>query len=234
MINFKDYEVLSFDCYGTLIDWENGILATLRPVLSAHRIDLSDDRILELYAEMESRAEEDAYLRYGQMLRQVMRQLGDRLGFAPSASELDALADSLRNWKPFPDTVEALKTLKKRFRLAIISNIDDDLFACSAEHLKVEFDWIITAEQTESYKPSLHNFQLAIERIGVAPEKILHIAQSIYHDIIPAKRMGLTAVWVNRRKDRQGSGATPVMVGDPDLEVPDLKTLVTMVGANLR
>lgn len=234
MINFKDYEVLSFDCYGTLIDWENGILATLRPVLSAHRIDLSDDRILELYAEMESRAEEDAYLRYRQVLRQVMRQLGDRLGFAPSASELDALADSLRNWKPFPDTVEALKTLKKRFRLAIISNIDDDLFACSAEHLKVEFDWIITAEQTESYKPSLHNFQLAIERIGVAPEKILHIAQSIYHDIIPAKRMGLTAVWVNRRKDRQGSGATPVMVGDPDLEVPDLKTLVTMVGANLR
>lgn len=230
MINFNQYEVLSFDCYGTLIDWESGILAALRPVLSTHHRNLSDRQILELYAEMESRAEAGEYVTYREVLQKVVQQFGNRLGFVPTPSELDCLADSLKNWKPFPDTVEALRTLKKRYRPAIISNIDDDLFAWSAKHLQVEFDWIITAEQAKTYKPSLHNFTFAIERIGISPERLLHVAQSIYHDITPAKIMGLSTVWVNRRKGREGFGATPPASGHPDLEVPDLKTLVSMIG----
>lgn len=230
MIEFNHYEVLSFDCYGTLIDWESGILAALKPVLAIRSIDLDDEQILELYSEVEPEAEEGEFVKYREVFVRVMREIGRRLGFMPSPPELNCLVESLKNWMSFPDTVEALESLKKKFKLAIISNIDDDLFSLSAEHLRVEFDWVITAEQVKSYKPSLCNFQFAIKRTGVPPEKILHVAQSIYHDIIPAKALGLSTVWVNRRKGKKGSGATPLVIGHPDLEVPDLKTLVSIIG----
>ena len=144
--------------------------------------------------------------------------------------ELDCLSNSLGGWIPFSDMVEALQALKKRFRLAIISNVDDDLIGLSAKHLKVPFDWVITAEQVKAYKPSLQNFEFTIDRISMPPEKILHIAQSICHDIIPAKAMGLSTVWINRRKGQSGLGATPPANATPDLEVPDLKTLVSIIG----
>ena len=230
MINFKNYKALSFDCYGTLIDWESGILGALRPVLLTHAIDLSDDEILELYSGMEAEAEEGEYVRYREVLNQVVRKIGERLGFVPTPAELDSLAKSLKGWKPFPDTVRALQTLRQSFRLAVISNIDDDLFALSAKYLKVEFDRVITAEQAKAYKPSLHIFKLAVARIGVAPERILHVAQSTYHDIRPAKTMGLSTVWVNRRTGKKGFGATPSASARPDLELPDLKTLVSIMG----
>ena len=230
VLNFKNYKVLTFDCYGTLIDWESGILGALRPVLSAHAIDLSDDEILELYSGMEAGAEEGAYIKYREVLNQVAHRIGEGLGFVPTPSELDCLSKSLKRWKPFPDTVRALQALKQSFGLAVISNIDDDLFALSAKYLKVEFDRVITAEQAKAYKPSLHIFKSAVGRIGVAPERILHIAQSIYHDIRPAKTMGLSTVWVNRRTGKKGFGATPSASARPDLEVPDLKTLVSIMG----
>lgn len=229
MIDFNQYQVLSFDCYGTLIDWESGILNALQPVLAAHQVDLSDDQILRLYAEVEPQAEKGDYVNYKEVLRRVVSELGQRLGFNPSSSELDCLSDSLGDWKPFPDTVEALQILKGRYRLAIISNVDDDLFALSARHLRVKFDYIITAEQARSYKPSLHNFHLTLERMGVPSQKVLHIAQSIYHDIVPAKKLGLATVWVNRRGEK-GSRATPPAGGQPDLEVPDLSRLVSIIG----
>jgi len=232
MIDFTNYEVLSFDCYGTLIDWESGILGALKPVLSAHQIHLDDRQILELYGEIESKAEEGDYLRYREILKNVVRQFGRRFNFTPTPSEVACLVDSLRNWKPFPDTVGALQALRKKFKLAVISNIDDDLFALSAKRLQVELDWVITAEQAKSYKPSLHNFELALQRIGVPPKKLLHVAQSLYHDIVPAKTLGLSTVWVNRRKDKEGFGATPPASGHPDLEVPDLKTLASTLGLN--
>ncbi|MEA1964473.1 MAG: haloacid dehalogenase type II [Candidatus Aerophobetes bacterium] len=230
MIDFNKYEVLSFDCYGTLIDWENGILTALKPSLAAYTINLSDEQILGLYAEIEPKVEKGEFVKYREVLRKVMGELGSKLGFVPSPSELDCLLNSLKNWMPFPDTVEALQILKRTFKLAIISNIDDDLFALSAKHLKVEFDYIITAEQAKSYKPSLHNFKFAIERMGISPEKVLHIAQSIYHDIIPAKRLGLSTVWINRRKSREGPGATPPASAHPDLEISDLRALVSIIG----
>ncbi|MGE5659886.1 MAG: haloacid dehalogenase type II [Actinomycetota bacterium] len=226
MIDFHQFEVLSFDCYGTLIDWEGGILPVLKNLLSSHQISQDDQQILKLFAEFESELEAGEYLKYREVLRQVVNKLGERFGFQPTELELKSLADSLKNWLPFPDTVAALQALKKKYKLAIISNTDDDLFADTAKHLQVEFDWVITAQQLQSYKPSIHNFESAIQILGIAPDRLLHVAQSIYHDIVPAKKMGLSTVWVNRRQGQAGSGATLPASGQPDLEVPDLKTLV--------
>ena len=138
------------------------------------------------------------------------------------------MPDSIKNWQPFPDTVEALQLLKRRFKLAIISNIDDELFADTAHHLGVEFDYVITAEQVKSYKPSLKNFKLAIERVQHPPEQILHAAASVYHDIVPASSLGLATVWINRRANQEGSGAALPASAQADLEVPDLQTLATL------
>jgi 2-haloacid dehalogenase len=230
MVNFRQFEVLSFDCYGTLIDWESGILTALKPILLNHNIDIGDKQILELFAEQESIQEAGEYLKYREILKIVVQSLGEKLNFTPAEWELNSLAESIQNWEPFPDTIEALKVLKKRYKLTIISNIDDDLFAYTAKKLEVEFDWIITAEQVKSYKPSLQNFEVAIQRMGISPDKLLHVAQSVYHDIVPAKSMGIAAVWVNRRQAKEGFGATVPASGNPDLEVPDLKTLVSLMG----
>lgn len=230
MINFQQFEVLSFDCYGTLIDWESGILTPIKTILSNHNINIIDQQTLELFAQRESIQEANHYLKYREILKKVVQDFGEKLNFVPTDTELNALAESIQDWQPFSDTVEALKALKKRYKLTILSNIDDDLFADTAKKLEVEFDWIITAEQLKSYKPSLQNFELAIQRMGIAPDKLLHVAQSVYHDIIPAKAMGVTAVWVNRRQGKEGFGATVPASGNPDLEVPDLKTLVSLMG----
>ena len=231
MLNFNQFEVLSFDCYGTLIDWEGGILPVLKNLLENHNITQSDRQILELFAEFESQIQQNSneHLKYRQVLRQVVKKISERFNFEATEAELNSLPDSLKNWQPFPDTVEALKTLKKRFRLAIISNTDDNLFADTAKHLQVEFDWIITAEQVKSYKPSPRNFEIAIQRMNISPNKLLHVAESIYHDIIPVKAMELSAVWVNRRVGKEGFGATKAASGQADLEVPDLKTLVSLI-----
>jgi 2-haloacid dehalogenase len=233
MIDFQQFEALSFDCYGTLIDWESGILTALKTILSNHNINIYDQQILELFAQIESIQEAGDYLKYREILKKVVQYFGEKLSFSPSEEELNSLAESIQYWEPFPDTVEALKKLKKRYKLTIISNIDDDLFAYTANKLEVEFDWIITAEQVKSYKPSLRNFELAIQQMGIAPDKLLHVAQSVYHDIVPAKTMGITAVWVNRRQGKEGFGATAPASGHPDLEVPDLKTLVSLMNLDL-
>ncbi|HEY8290915.1 MAG TPA: haloacid dehalogenase type II [Thermomicrobiales bacterium] len=230
MLDFDRFTHLTFDCYGTLIDWERGILAALRPVLDHHGIALSDDAALEHFGAYESAAERGPYRRYLDVLATVMDGFGARFGFMPSADERAALAASVGDWPPFPDTVEALQSLGRRFRLVILSNIDDDLFAGSAKHLGVAFAAVITAEQVGSYKPDPRNFRALIERLDVAPDRILHVAQSLFHDIAPANALGLTTVWVNRRHDRPGSGATPPATARPDLEVPDMRTLAQLAG----
>ncbi|MFI5341783.1 MAG: haloacid dehalogenase type II [Candidatus Methylomirabilales bacterium] len=225
MLQWNDFEVLTFDCYGTLIDWETGILESLRPIFAAHRIDLIPDSVLESYGELESAAELGEYREYKAVLRSVLEGLGARLGFVPTAAEMQQFSMSVKEWPAFPDSPSALQALHRKYRLAILSNIDDDLFAFSAERLQVKFDWIITAQQAKSYKPSLNNFRLAFERIGVPQKRILHVAQSLFHDIAPANVLGLSTVWVNRRRNKAGLGATPVAQARPDLEVPDLRTL---------
>ncbi len=230
MLDFDRYSHLTFDCYGTLIDWEHGILTALRPILDRHGVAPTDDQVLELYGELEAAAEAGPYRPYRAVLAAVMDGLGARLGFAPSPEERDALAASVEHWPPFPDTVEALRALARRYRLVILSNIDDDLFAGSARQLGVEFAAVITAQQVGSYKPDRRNFRFALERLGVPADRVLHVAQSLYHDIEPAKEIGLTTVWVNRRHDRPGFGATPAATAQPDLEVPDLRTLAPLSG----
>lgn len=229
MTEFAKYEVLTFDCYGTLIDWESGMLAVIKTLLANHSINLDDEKVLELFAKFETEQEQGEYTKYKEILKGVVQKFGEQLGFEPSLKEQNSLFDSVNNWPLFPDTVEALKSLKKRFKLAILSNIDDDLFSSTAEQLEVEFDWVITAEQAKSYKPSLNNFQLAIERIGLPIEKILHVACSLYHDIVPASSLKLSTVWVNRRANKEGAGASLPASGEADLEVPDLKTLAFVV-----
>jgi len=231
VLDFGQFEVLSFDCYGTLIDWETGIFSALRPVLAAHDKGVSDSELLALYSELESKGEQGEFRSYREVLKSVVRGFGKRLGFEPTDSQLRSLSDSLAGWRPFPDTVAALRKLQARYRLAIISNVDDDLFIATAHHLEVRFDQVITAQQVRSYKPSLRNFNLAQQRIGVAPSRWLHAAQSVYHDVVPAKSMGIATVWVNRSSPRPGAGAARAADAQPDLEVPDLKTLAQMVEA---
>ena len=228
MLDFARYTHLTFDCYGTLIDWERGILAALRPVLDRHGIALSDDELLERYGELEAAAEAGAYRPYREILATVLDGFGARLGFAPSAAERAAFADSVGDWPTFPDTVEALRALASRYKLVILSNIDDDLFARSAQRLQTDFADVITAQQIGSYKPNPRNFRFALNRLGVPTDRVLHVAQSLFHDIVPAKAFGLTTVWVNRRHDHPGSGATPAATATPDLEVPDLRTLAQL------
>ena len=229
MLPFSRFKSISFDCYGTLIDWESGMLSVLRPLLDRRGIELSDPDLLQLYGEFEAEAEAAAeageYRSYREVLRSVVRGFGQRFGFVASAAEEESLPGSIASWLPFPDTVAALQKLQSRFKLAVISNIDDDLFAGTARQLGVRFDAVITAAQARAYKPSPAIFHLAQQRLGVSTTEWLHAGQSIYHDVIPAKSLGLSTVWVNRPSRRPGVGAVRQATGMPDLEVGSLEEL---------
>src|SRR6202795_4656645 len=228
------FTTISFDCYGTLIDWESGILPVLRAVLGNHGQRLTSAAILELYAEFEAQAETGPYQTYRDVLQSVVRSFADRFKFQASSSEIHSLHESVGKWLPFPDTVPALRQLQRRYKLAVISNIDDDLFAETQKHLGVEFDGVITAEQAGSYKPAVSNFQIALRRLAISPGELLHAAQSIYHDVVPARSLGIATAWVNRKSARPGIGAvrgSAALASEKraDLEVPDLASLATAV-----
>ena len=227
-MDFSRFTTISFDCYGTLIDWESGLIPTLRGILAAHGRSLPDSAILQLYGEFEADAESGPYQSYRNVLEDVVRKFGERCGFSPTPAQVRALHESVPAWPPFPDTVAALQHLQKRYQLAIISNIDDDLFAETRKHLGVEFGGVITAQQARSYKPAINNFQLAVRTLSIEPDRLLHAAQSIYHDVIPAQSLRISTVWVNRRSARPGVGAVRAAAGRPDLEVPDLATLAAL------
>ena len=225
MLDFSRFDILTFDCYGTLINWEDGILCCLHRVLAAYGKDTDDATILRLFGDFEASAEQGVYRRYREVLQSVVRQFGEQLGFAPTDQESRSLPESLQAWKPWPDTVSALRELRSRFRLAIISNVDDDLFTATKPQLGVEFDQIITAQQAGAYKPSLKVFELALRRVGVPEHRVLHVGQSLYHDVIPAQSLGLSTVWVNRPSARSGVGAVKAAEGRPDLQVSSLAEL---------
>jgi 2-haloacid dehalogenase len=227
-MDFARFTTISFDCYGTLIDWESGMLPTLRAVLKGHQKSPSDGAILELYGEFEAEAESGPYQSYRKVLESVVQRFGKHYGFQSAPDELRSLHESLPSWPPFPDTVSVLLQLRKRYKLAVISNIDDDLFAETQKHLGVEFDYVITAQQARSYKPSINNFQLALRTMGLAPERLLHAAQSIYHDVVPAHSLGIASVWVNRKSARPGVGAVRAAAGRANLEVPDVASLAAL------
>lgn len=226
MLDFDRYEWISFDCYGTLVDWETGIFEGVAPVLTSHGIRKSRAEILALFADAEPRVQRAGYLEYRRVLGRVMALIGSELGFQPAESDLACLADALPRWPVFPDSVEALRTLQSRFKLAVISNVDDDLFAGTAAALGIDFDVVVTAQHVRSYKPSLSHFHAAAERMAVAEDAWLHVAESLYHDIAPANRLGIASVWVNRANR---GGGTRHVDAVPDLEVPDLATLARIM-----
>jgi 2-haloacid dehalogenase len=229
-LDFSRFRLITFDCYGTLIDWETGILSAIRPILSAHHAHLSNADILRMYGEIEAEEESGSYQAYKEILRAVVRGFGTRLGFTPSQEEQQSLPNSLANWKPFPDTVAALRQLKQQFKLGILSNIDDDLFSATAPQLEIEFDHVITASQARAYKPSLDIFRLAQKKIGLPPLQWLHAGQSIYHDVVPAQSMGIATVWVNRPSPLPNSGAAKPAKGKADVEVSSLRELADLIG----
>jgi 2-haloacid dehalogenase len=232
MLDFSRFEILTFDCYGTLVNWEEGILRALHRVLEAHGKRPDDSTILSLYGDFEANAEHGDYCCYRDVLAQVVRDFGKKFEFSPSAGECNSIAESLPSWKPWPDTMDALQALRNRFRLAIISNVDDDLFSATRSQLGAAFDHIVTAQEAQAYKPSLKIFQLALRRIGLPPHRILHVGQSIFHDVIPAQSLGLSTVWVNRPSKRAGVGAVKAAEGQPDLQVSSLAELAKTCGLN--
>ena len=223
-VRFADFDALTFDCYGTLVDWEHGIVAGIRDTVGARGLDASDEELLEAYARQEAAIEAGGYLRYREVVARALRGIGAEQGIEVSDAEAAAFGDSVGDWPPFPDSAEALAGLKRRFRLGVITNCDDDLFARSQTKLGVEFDWVVTAQQAGSYKPRLGNFELAFKRIDVPRERILHVAQSLFHDHVPAKRLGMTTVWIDRRGAAGGSGATPPASASPDMTFPDMRS----------
>lgn len=227
MLDFAQYDWLSFDCYGTLIDWESGILQYLRPLLQRKGRTISDGEILNFYSEFEPRAESGSYRTYREVLASVVRDFGHELQFEVVEAEASGLADSIAGWEPFADTVPALGRLKPHSKLAVLSNIDDDLFAHSAAKLQVGFDCVVTAQQVRSYKPSRHNFETLLRRLAIPPERLLHVAESLYHDVVPAGSLGISTVWVNRRQGR--AAASKLVDVQPDFEVRNLGELATAV-----
>lgn len=233
-LNFSQFEILTFDCYGTLINWEDGILGCLHRILAGHGKHVDDANILHLYGDFEARAEQGEYRPYREVLQSVVQEFGKEFGFTPTDGEARSFPESLPSWKPWPDTINALNNLQKRFRLAIISNVDDGLFAATEPQLEVQFDGIITAQQARAYKPSLKIFELALHRIGVPAHRILHVGQSLYHDVVPAQSLGLATVWVNRPSARSGVGAVKAAQAHPDLQVSSLEELAAAAGMQTR
>jgi len=220
---------MSFDCYGTLIDWETGIINALRPILVNHGIERSDEEILTVFSDVETVIQQPPYKRYRDVLAGVADEFAARWDFELTDDERASFATSVVDWPAFPDSPAGLAELAKHYDLIILSNVDDDLFAASARKLGVEFADIITAEQVGSYKPDPRNFETLLTRIDVPKEALLHTAQSLYHDVAPANRFKLTSIWVNRRSVRPDAGAAPHQEAQPDLEVPDLATLAEYV-----
>ena len=209
-MRLSDFKALSFDCYGTLIDWETGILEALRPLRESSGV--SDEQLLEVYGEVEHAVEiEHPQLIYSQLLEKVHAGLSRRLGVAENPDEAAKFGGSVGDWPAFPDSPDALRYLKKHFKLVILSNVDRASFAGSSRRLDVEFDYIFTAQDIGSYKPDLRNFEYLLSHLGeagIARSDLLHVAQSLYHDHVPANRMGIASAWIDRRHDKAGGGAT--------------------------
>jgi 2-haloacid dehalogenase len=211
-MNLADFDVLSFDCYGTLIDWESGLHTALTPLLTRAHVNLSRDEVLETFARCESRQQAvTPSMPYADLLAVVHTQLAAEWGVAPDAAENARFGASIADWPPFPDTVEALRYLKQHFQLVILSNVDGASFRATNGRLQVTFDAIHTAQDIGSYKPDPRNFTYLLDRLkeqGVAPEKLLHVAQSLFHDHAPANALGLASAWIDRRHAVGGAGAT--------------------------
>ena len=212
-LDLTQFKALSFDCYGTLIDWEAGIAAVLAPWAREQGLDLTDEELLLAYADNEADVErETPSALYPEVLATAFRRTGEKLGRPVSEEWAQRLGDSVPDWPAFPDSADALARLARHYQLIILSNVHRDGFAGSNRHLRGDFAAIITAEDVGTYKPAENHFRALVAKLpelGVNRQELLHVAQSLFHDHVPAKREGLPSVWINRRHDRPGWGATP-------------------------
>jgi 2-haloacid dehalogenase len=234
-VKLGEFEAMSFDCYGTLIDWEAGLAAVLTPWAERQGLNLDDEQLLTVFSVHESAAEaEYPTAPYPDILAHSMRALGKEVGGTVTDSDAAALARSVPDWPAFADSHDALVRLGRRGRLIILSNVDRSSFAASNARLGVTFSSILTAEDIGSYKPSPRNFEALTKearRLGVGRGKLVHVAQSLFHDHLPAKQAGLPTVWINRRHGRPGWGATPAPPGavTPDWEFPSMEAFAAAV-----
>lgn len=211
-MKLRDFTTLTFDCYGTLVDWESGMFEALEPLTSRLATPLTRDQVLEAHARQESAQQLcTPAMKYSEILAVVYKRLSEEWGVPATWDECQAYGDSIHNWPAFPDSAEALVYLKKHYKLVILSNVDNGSFAHSNRKLGVTFDAVYTAQDIGSYKPNARNFDYMIEKLahlGVAKHQILHTAESLFHDHAPANRHGLASCWIYRRHGRQGFGAT--------------------------
>jgi 2-haloalkanoic acid dehalogenase type II len=204
----RRYDVLTFDCYGTLIDWERGIGDAFEAAARADGVGLDRAAMLAAYHEIEPVVQAERYRSYREVLSLTARRIADRLGWALAPGRERFLPDSLPSWPPFADTNAALRRLADAgYRLAILSNVDDDLLAGTRRHLGVDFDFIVTAQQVGAYKPAPPHFETARKRVGDA--RWLHVAQSYFHDIVPTRRLGVPSAWINRKRERAAGSERP-------------------------
>lgn len=215
----SEFKVLTFDTYGTLIDWEDGILASLGPLLSQLESPPSDEAVLQRFGELESHWEDESpEMLYFEILETVHLALAEEWGLRQSVAEAERFSHSVGRWPAFPDSAEALAYLRNGFKLVTLTNCDRENYAGSAAQLGHPWDMILTAEDIGSYKPSLINFDYLLHHVrnefGVEKEDILHVAQSLYHDHVPAAQIGLASAWIDRRGAKAGGGATLPPEGD--------------------
>jgi 2-haloalkanoic acid dehalogenase type II len=209
-MRLNDFRALTFDCYGTLIDWETGLRAALEPLQEKSGKGAAE--LLEAFARLESAQEaQTPRMLYSDLLAEVHRALASELGVAMPELAHKRFGASVPDWPAFPDSAQALRYLKNHYQLVILSNVDRKSFAASNQRLGVEFDAVFTAEDIGSYKPDLANFRFMLQQLGsrgIPPDDILHTAQSLFHDHVPAKRLGLASAWIDRRHEQDGWGAT--------------------------
>jgi putative hydrolase of the HAD superfamily len=231
-VKLSDFKVLTFDCYGTLIDWETGMIEALKPLTGQASHALSRNAILEAHAHHESSQQVHTPAKvYRELLATVYRRLAEQWGVPAPWSACLEYGRSVRNWPAFPDSTRALQYLKRHYKLAILSNVDNESFAASNEKLKVDFDAIYTAEDIGSYKPSDRNFEYMLAKLktlGIEKHQILHTAESLFHDHGPANTHGLASCWIERRSGEQGFGATvkPAQTPKYDFRFDSLADLV--------
>jgi len=236
-LDLTTYRALSFDCYGTLIDWEAGIATVLRPWALEQGLDLSDEDLLLAYADNEAAVERDTPTAlYPEVLATAFRRTGSVLG-KPAYG--DRLGSSVPDWPAFPDSVAALARLAQHYQLIILSNVDRDGFAGSNQHLRGDFAAVITAQDVGAYKPAENHFRAldtTLEELGIQRTALLHVAQSLFHDHVPAKKEGLPSVWINRRHNRPGWGATPKPSEEwaYDLELSSMSAFADAVDKSFR
>lgn len=214
------FKALSFDCYGTLIDWERGIVTALRPWVSRNGLEVTDENLLSTFAAIETKVQNRhrPAVVYPRVLAETLREMGQRLGAEVSDEEAEAFGGSIGKWPEFPDSARSLQRLAERYLLIVVSNVDRTSFQLSNDRLGVPFRLVITAEDVGSYKPHLGHFRTLLAELaplGVQRSELLHVAQSLFHDHVPAKELGLPTVWIDRRSSRSGFGATPA----PPVEV---------------